>query len=105
MGGCGRGDDEGRVLKEVSCFVLYWVCSIWVRFDMGGCFPCFGSSNKEGNGVKKEVAKKDSVKDGSSAQSHHVTRVSSGEPSFLGIVFRSFFFFIFYGVFFFLGIV
>lgn len=77
MGGCERGDDEGRVLKEVSSFVLYWVCSIWVRFDMGGCFPCFGSSNKEGNGVKKEVAKKDSVKDGSSAQSHHVTRVSS----------------------------
>ena len=57
---------------------------------MGGCFPCFGSSSKEGNGVKKEVVKKDSVKDGSSAQSHHVTRVSSGEPYFLGIA--SFFF-------------
>uniref|UniRef100_A0A803Q571 non-specific serine/threonine protein kinase n=2 Tax=Cannabis sativa TaxID=3483 RepID=A0A803Q571_CANSA len=43
---------------------------------MGGCFPCFGSSNKEGN-VVKEV-KKDSVKEGSTTQSHHhVTRVSS----------------------------
>lgn len=47
---------------------------------MGGCFPCFGSSNsKEGSGgVVKEVNKKDSVKDGSIAQSNHVTRVSSG---------------------------
>ncbi|PSR85154.1 Serine/threonine-protein kinase [Actinidia chinensis var. chinensis] len=43
---------------------------------MGGCFPCFGSSNKDSNGVK-EVAKKDSVKEGSANQSHHVTRVSS----------------------------
>ncbi|XP_057960140.1 serine/threonine-protein kinase PBL27 [Malania oleifera] len=43
---------------------------------MGGCFPCFGSSNKEGNGVK-EVAKKDSVKDGSATQSHHVSRAGS----------------------------
>ncbi|KAA8527482.1 hypothetical protein F0562_034803 [Nyssa sinensis] len=43
---------------------------------MGGCFPCFRSSNKEGNGVK-EVAKKDSVKEGSVAQSHHGSRVSS----------------------------
>lgn len=92
-----RRDDEGEVLKEVSCFVIHWVCSIRVRFDMGGCFPCFGSSSKEGNGVKKEVVKKDSVKDGSSAQSHHVTRVSSGEPYFLGIfwVFFSFFLFFF----------
>lgn len=49
---------------------------------MGGCFPCFGSSNKEGggNGVK-EVAKKESFKDGSAAQSHHVNRVSSGTMS------------------------
>ncbi|KAK4798289.1 hypothetical protein SAY86_030615 [Trapa natans] len=51
---------------------------------MGGCFPCFGSSNnKEGGGeVKKEVnSKKDSssFKDGSTAaQSHHrVSRVNS----------------------------
>ncbi|KAB2625249.1 serine/threonine-protein kinase PBS1-like [Pyrus ussuriensis x Pyrus communis] len=49
---------------------------------MGGCFPCFGSSkNKEGSGGGsgvKEVTKKDSsVKEGSAAQSHHVTRVSS----------------------------
>ncbi|CAL5347046.1 unnamed protein product [Camellia sinensis] len=43
---------------------------------MGGCFPCFGSSNKDGNGVK-EVGKKDSVKESSAAQSHHVTRVGS----------------------------
>lgn len=47
---------------------------------MGGCFPCFGSSsNKEGSGgAVKEVAKKDSVKEGSVAQSHRVGRVSSG---------------------------
>ncbi|KAF5941724.1 hypothetical protein HYC85_019366 [Camellia sinensis] len=43
---------------------------------MGGCFPCFGSSNKDGNGVK-EVGKKDSIKESSAAQSHHVTRVGS----------------------------
>lgn len=50
------------------------------RFDMGGCFPCFGSSNKEGdNKGVKEVAKKDSVKEGSAAQPHHVSRLSSGE--------------------------
>ncbi|KAE9455217.1 hypothetical protein C3L33_12849, partial [Rhododendron williamsianum] len=42
---------------------------------MGGCFPCFGSSKKGGNGVK-EVGKKE-VKDASAAQSHHVTRVGS----------------------------
>lgn len=49
---------------------------------MGGCFPCFGSSNKEGgsNGVK-EVVKKESFKDGSAAQSHHVNRVASGMMS------------------------
>ncbi|KAF2310992.1 hypothetical protein GH714_018965 [Hevea brasiliensis] len=46
---------------------------------MGGCFPCFGSSNKEGSGggAVKELAKKDSVKEGSVAQTHHVRRVSS----------------------------
>ncbi|KAF7144445.1 hypothetical protein RHSIM_Rhsim04G0217900 [Rhododendron simsii] len=42
---------------------------------MGGCFPCFGSSKKGGNGVK-EVGKKE-VKDASAAQSNHVTRVGS----------------------------
>ncbi|XP_071702728.1 serine/threonine-protein kinase PBL27-like [Rutidosis leptorrhynchoides] len=46
---------------------------------MGGCFPCFGSSNKDGNGVK-EVSKKDIGKDGSAThQPHHVSRVSSGK--------------------------
>nr|XP_043638689.1 serine/threonine-protein kinase PBL27 [Erigeron canadensis] len=54
---------------------------------MGGCFPCFGSSNnnnnKDGNnnGVK-EVSKKDVIigKEGSvTHQSHHVSRVSSGK--------------------------
>ncbi|XP_054805614.1 serine/threonine-protein kinase PBL27 isoform X2 [Prosopis cineraria] len=40
---------------------------------MGGCFPCF---DKEDSGVK-EVVKKDSLKEGSAAQSHHVNRVSS----------------------------
>ncbi|KAJ1414249.1 Serine-threonine/tyrosine-protein kinase, catalytic domain [Sesbania bispinosa] len=47
-------------------------------FDMGGCFPCFGSSNKEDSGsVVKEVAKKDSFKEASLPQSHHPSRVSS----------------------------
>lgn len=67
---------------------------------MGGCFPCFGSSN-EGSGVK-EVAKKDSVKEGSAAQSHHVIRVSSGKflssIFFFGGVIVSVFFFFFVGV-------
>ncbi|KAM0026939.1 putative protein kinase RLK-Pelle-RLCK-VIIa-1 family [Helianthus debilis subsp. tardiflorus] len=45
---------------------------------MGGCFPCFGESDK-GNGVK-EVVKKDAGKEGSVGnQSHHVSRVSSGK--------------------------
>ncbi|KAJ6904188.1 serine/threonine-protein kinase PBL27-like [Populus alba x Populus x berolinensis] len=47
---------------------------------MGGCFPCFGSSNKEGSsggGVVKEVNKKDSAKEGSVGQSQHAGRVNS----------------------------
>lgn len=63
---------------------------------MGGCFPCFGSSNEEGSGVQ-EVTKKDSVKEGSAAQSHHVTRVSSGlkkkKKSHLLLYMSIFFFF------------
>lgn len=53
---------------------------------MGGCFPCVGSSNKGGNGVK-EVIKKDSLKESSVGLSHHVDRVSSGIVSryFLGL--------------------
>ncbi|XP_019179807.1 PREDICTED: serine/threonine-protein kinase CDL1 isoform X2 [Ipomoea nil] len=43
---------------------------------MGGCFPCFGSSNKDGNGVK-EVGKKESFKDGSAAQPNHVNKLSA----------------------------
>lgn len=50
---------------------------------MGGCFACFGSSNKDSNGVK-EVAKKDSVKEPSTAPSHHVTRVSSDKSKSRG---------------------
>ncbi|KAL2530733.1 Protein kinase superfamily protein [Forsythia ovata] len=45
-----------------------------------GCFPCFGSSEKEQNNVNgvKEVAKKESFKEGSAVQSHnHVNRASS----------------------------
>lgn len=63
----------------MSFSVLGLVGWLWFAsyFDMGGCFPCFGSSNKEGSDVN-EVTKKDSVKDGSAAQSHHATRVSSG---------------------------
>ncbi|XP_022137989.1 serine/threonine-protein kinase PBL27 [Momordica charantia] len=44
---------------------------------MGGCFPCCGSSDEDGNGVKESAKKKDSAKDGSTAQAHHVSRVSS----------------------------
>lgn len=50
---------------------------------MGGCFPCFGSSNKDGNGGK-EVVKKESFKDGSAAVSHHVDRVSSDKSKSRG---------------------
>lgn len=46
---------------------------------MGGCFPCFGSSNKEAKGLKEVVVKKDSLKEGSIAQSYHTNRVSSGQ--------------------------
>lgn len=55
-------------------------------FDMGGCFPCFGSSNKEGSGggVRvKEVPNKDSsFKEAASVvpQSHLPSRVNSGLP-------------------------
>jgi hypothetical protein len=45
---------------------------------MGGCFPCFGSSNKEDTNAVKEVSKKDTFKEASLPQSHHPTRVSSG---------------------------
>ncbi|KAL5053699.1 hypothetical protein RYX36_034381 [Vicia faba] len=44
---------------------------------MGGCFPCFGSSNKEDTKGVKEVSKKEGFKEGSGPQSHHPTRVSS----------------------------
>lgn len=47
-----------------------------VGFDMGGCFPCFGSSDEEGSGVKEVT--KDSVREGSATHSHHVNRVNSG---------------------------
>lgn len=50
---------------------------------MGGCFPCFRSSHKGGNGVK-EVVKKESFKDGSAAVSHHVDRVSSDKSKSRG---------------------
>ncbi|KAL3508056.1 hypothetical protein ACH5RR_033438 [Cinchona calisaya] len=50
---------------------------------MGGCFPCFESSKKGGNGVK-EVIKKDSFRDGSAAVSHHVERVSSDKSKSRG---------------------
>ncbi|KAG6758867.1 hypothetical protein POTOM_035329 [Populus tomentosa] len=50
---------------------------------MGGCFPCFGSSNKEGSsgvGLVKELNKKDSLKEGSAGQSHHVGRIGNEKP-------------------------
>ncbi|KAE8686709.1 Serine/threonine-protein kinase PBS1 [Hibiscus syriacus] len=46
---------------------------------MGGCFPCFGSSNTAGNNggiTVKELQKKDSAKDGSLGQFHHVNKVN-----------------------------
>lgn len=54
---------------------------------MGGCFPCFGSSNNEegSGGLKREVnSKKDSssVKDGSAVAAesqHHLSKVASGK--------------------------
>lgn len=67
----------GALLYEFFCIGFRGVALICSDFDMGGCFPCFGSSNEEESGVK-EVTKKDSVKEGSAAQSNHVTRVSSG---------------------------
>ena len=60
-------------------------------FDMGGCFPCFGSSNKEGSGgVRvKEVPNRDSsFKEAAASvvpQSHHPSRVNSGLPPNFGI--------------------
>lgn len=66
---------------------------------MGGCFPCFGSSNKEGSsggGGVKEVSKKELGKGGSATQSHHVTRVSSGEMKFpVFSIFENFLFLVF----------
>ncbi|XAR54523.1 Non-specific serine/threonine protein kinase [Bertholletia excelsa] len=50
---------------------------------MGGCLPCFGSSNKDGSGVK-EVVKKDSVKEASAAQSLHASRVGSDKSKSRG---------------------
>ncbi|KAK1351877.1 Protein kinase domain-containing protein [Heracleum sosnowskyi] len=40
---------------------------------MGGCFPCFGSSQEEGKNGVKEVVKKESLKEGSTTQAHHVS--------------------------------
>lgn len=40
---------------------------------MGGCFPCFGSSEEEGKNGVKEVVKKESLKEGSTTQAHHVS--------------------------------
>ncbi|KAL1808394.1 hypothetical protein ACET3Z_025384 [Daucus carota] len=42
-----------------------------------GCFPCFGSSEDDGKNGEQEVVKKDSFKEGSAPQSHHMTRVGS----------------------------
>ncbi|GKU85529.1 hypothetical protein SLEP1_g195 [Rubroshorea leprosula] len=47
---------------------------------MDGCFPCLRSSNKDGSGsggAVKEVSNKDSAKDGSVTQPHHLNGVSS----------------------------
>ncbi|CAL1397129.1 unnamed protein product [Linum trigynum] len=60
---------------------------------MGGCFPCFGSSNKDGNSNGggggagsggKEAVKKDLVKEASVPQSHHVSRVGSDKSKSRG---------------------
>jgi len=63
-------------------------------FDMGGCFPCFGSSNKEDSGgVRvKEVPNKDSsFKEAASLapQSHHPSRANTGlAPNFATFLLR-----------------
>ncbi|KAK8988175.1 hypothetical protein V6N11_065771 [Hibiscus sabdariffa] len=48
---------------------------------MGGCFPCFGSSNEKGSnnggGSVKELSKKGSTKETSIGKSHRVNRVNS----------------------------
>lgn len=53
-------------------------------FDMGGCFPCFGSSDKEDNSTAVKKKKKEVVanKDSSfkEASLPHPSRVSSGQP-------------------------
>ncbi|GAU37746.1 hypothetical protein TSUD_382390 [Trifolium subterraneum] len=54
-------------------------------FDMGGCFPCFGSSNKEDTNAVKEVSKKETFKEASLPQSHHPTRVSSDKSKSKGV--------------------
>jgi serine/threonine protein kinase len=46
---------------------------------MGLCCFCFDSSNEDKIG-EKEVVKKDSLKDSSAAQSHHLTRATSDKP-------------------------
>ncbi|CAK9318549.1 unnamed protein product [Citrullus colocynthis] len=63
---------RGRERKK--CGILWKFRDGFVsELIMGGCFPCFGSSDEDGDGVK-EATKKDSAKDGSTAQSHHVRR-------------------------------
>ncbi|WVY94947.1 hypothetical protein V8G54_034035, partial [Vigna mungo] len=80
------GVDEDHVLRHP----LHYSLVGFVRggfdllgFDMGGCFPCFGSSNKEDSGgVRvKEVPNKDSsFKEAASLvpQSHHPSRANTG---------------------------
>lgn len=64
--------------------VFFWVLFDFCGFDMGGCFPCFGSSNKE---TGKQVVKKESFKDASAPQSIHLSKVNSGMYSSFFVLF------------------
>lgn len=57
---------------------MIWVLLKWLRFDMGGCFPCWGSSNQAGKS-EKEAANKEGGKESSILQSHQLGKVNSGE--------------------------
>ncbi|KAI4369579.1 hypothetical protein MLD38_018004 [Melastoma candidum] len=46
---------------------------------MGGCFPCFESSEKKGSSVKEAVKKDVGKENSAAAQSHHVTRAGSAK--------------------------
>lgn len=70
-----EGEPTGVIF--VNSVFLGWLRFAWISI-MGGCFPCWGSSNQAGT-VDKEAAKpKDGVaKDSSIVQSHQVVKLNS----------------------------